>query len=81
LVNRFTLCTHAANGWVAPDFWLENWEKHAVTGFRLKNPLEGYRRLTLMMLGADIVFRVTDEVYYCHGVSSRSSSASECWRV
>jgi transposase InsO family protein len=24
-------------------------------------------------------FRVTDEVYYCRCVSSRSSSASECW--
>jgi hypothetical protein len=26
-------------------------------------------------------FRVTDEVYYCRGVSSRSSSASECWSL
>jgi putative transposase len=43
------------NGWVPRDFWLEDWEKQAITGFHLKNPLEGYRRLTFMMLDADIV--------------------------
>src|SRR5215472_4751038 len=29
--------------------------KQAILGFHLKNPLEGYRRLTFMMLDADIV--------------------------
>lgn len=43
------------NGWVPRDFWLEDREKQAVIGFHLKNPLEGYRRLTFMMLDADIV--------------------------
>jgi transposase InsO family protein len=43
------------NGWVPRDFWLEDWEKQAIIGFHLKNPLEGYRRLTFMMLNADIV--------------------------
>ncbi len=43
------------NGWVPRDFWLEDWEKQAIIGFHLKNPLEGYRRLTFMMLDADIV--------------------------
>jgi hypothetical protein len=43
------------NGWVPCDFWLESWEKQAIIGFHLKNPLEGYRRLTFMMLDADIV--------------------------
>jgi hypothetical protein len=43
------------NGWVPRDFWLEDWEKQAIVGFDLKNPLEGYRRLTFMMLDADIV--------------------------
>jgi len=38
------------NGWVPRDFWLEDWEKQAIIGFHLKNPLEGYRRLTFMML-------------------------------
>ena len=43
------------NGWVPRDFWLEEWEKQAIINFHLKNPLEGYRRLTFMMLDADIV--------------------------
>ena len=43
------------NGWIPRDFWLEDWEKQAIIDFHLKNPLEGYRRLTFMMLDADIV--------------------------
>ncbi len=43
------------NGWVPRDFWLEDREKRAIVGFHLKNPLEGYRRLTFMMLDADLV--------------------------
>ena len=43
------------NSWVPRDFWLEPWEKQAIIGFHLKNPLEGYRRLTFMMLDADVV--------------------------
>jgi hypothetical protein len=43
------------NGWIPRDFWLEDWEKQAIIAFHLKNPLEGYRRLTFMMLDADIV--------------------------
>jgi putative transposase len=35
--------------------WLEPWEKEAIIGFHLKNPLEGYRRLTFMMLDHDVV--------------------------
>jgi hypothetical protein len=30
-------------------------EKQAIIGFHLKKPREGYRRLTFMMLDADIV--------------------------
>jgi putative transposase len=36
-------------------FLVESWEKEAIIGFHLKNPLEGYRRLTFMMLDADVV--------------------------
>lgn len=43
------------NGWIPRDFWLEEWEKREIVNFHLKNPLEGYRRLTFMMLDADIV--------------------------
>jgi len=28
------------NGWIPRDFWLEPWEKEAIIGFHLKNPLE-----------------------------------------
>ncbi len=53
------------NSWVLRDFWLEAWEKQAIVAFHLKNPLEGYRRLTFMMLDADIV----------------AASPSSVWRV
>jgi putative transposase len=43
------------NGWVPRDFWLDEWEKQAIRNFHLKNPLEGYRRLTFMMLDGNIV--------------------------
>ncbi len=48
-------CVNEHNGWIPRDFWLERWEKEAIIGFYLKNPLEGYRRLTFMMLDADVV--------------------------
>ena len=43
------------NGRVPRDFWLENWEKRAIVDFHDRFPLEGYRRLTFMMLDADVV--------------------------
>jgi hypothetical protein len=48
-------CVNEHNGWVPRDFWLEPWEKEAIIGFHLQNPLEGYRRLTFMMLDADVL--------------------------
>lgn len=48
-------CVNEHNGWVPRDFWLEDWEKQAIINFHLNNPLEGYRRLTFMMLDGDIV--------------------------
>jgi len=48
-------CVNEHNGWIPRDFWLEDWEKQAIVNFHLKNPLEGYRRLTYMMLDADRV--------------------------
>jgi transposase-like protein len=53
------------NGCVRRDFCLEDWEKQAIVGFHLKNPLEGYPRLTFMMLDAEIV----------------AASRSSVWRV
>jgi putative transposase len=43
------------NHWVPRDFWLEEWEKRAIIEFHDRFPLEGYRRLTFMMLDADVV--------------------------
>jgi putative transposase len=43
------------NAWVPRDFWLEDWEKKAIIDFHLNNPLEGYRRLTFMMLDQNVV--------------------------
>jgi transposase InsO family protein len=47
--------TNEHNGWVPRDFWLEQGEKQAIVDFHLNNPLEGYRRLTFMMLDQDVV--------------------------
>jgi putative transposase len=43
------------NGKVPRDFWLEPWEKEAIVRFYLDHTDEGYRRLTFMMLDADVV--------------------------
>ena len=51
------------NGWIPRDWWLEDWEKQAIVEFHYKNPLEGYRRLTFMMLDADVVAASPSSVY------------------
>lgn len=43
------------NASIPRDFWLEEWERDAIIRFCIENPLEGYRRLTFMMLDRDIV--------------------------
>ncbi len=43
------------NGLMPRDFWLEPWEQEAIVNFAVNNPLEGYRRLTFMLLDQDIV--------------------------
>ncbi len=43
------------NGQIPRDWWLESWEKLATIDFHDRHPLEGYRRLTFMMLDADFV--------------------------
>jgi putative transposase len=43
------------NGWVPRDFWLTEEEKKAILNFQEQFPLEGYRRLTYMMIDADAV--------------------------
>ena len=51
------------NALVPRDFWLEEWEKQAIVNFHLEHPLEGYRRLTFMMLDRDIVAVSPSSVY------------------
>lgn len=43
------------NGAVPRDHWIEQWERDAIIAYHGKNPLEGYRRLTFMMIDDDIV--------------------------
>jgi putative transposase len=43
------------NAMVPRDHWLEGWEKRAIIEFHHQFPLEGYRRLTFMMLDRDLV--------------------------
>lgn len=43
------------NGWIPRDHWLEQWEKDAIIRFHFDHPLDGYRRLTYMMLDANVV--------------------------
>ena len=51
------------NGWIPRDHWLEAWEKQAILEFERENYLEGYRRLTFMMLDADVAAVSPSTVY------------------
>jgi transposase InsO family protein len=51
------------NGWIPRDHWLEEWEKRAILDFYWDHPLEGYRRLTYMMLDANVVAASATSVY------------------
>ena len=44
-------------------FWLLDWEKEAICQFHDDHPLEGYRRLTYMMIDADVVAVSASSVY------------------
>ena len=51
------------NGLVHRDFWLEEWEKQAIITFHEQHQLDGYRRLTYMMLDRNIVAVSPSSVY------------------
>ncbi len=51
------------NGQVPRDHWLESWEREAILRFRAEHPLEGYRRLTYMMIDADVAALSSSSVY------------------
>jgi len=51
------------NSWIPRDHWLDDAEKKAIVDFHRQYPLEGYRRLTFMMLDRDIVAVSPASVY------------------
>ena len=51
------------NGKVPRDHWLEDWEKEAIIDYFDKHPLEGYRRLSFMMIDDDVVAVSPSSVY------------------
>lgn len=51
------------NGQVPRDHWLEDWERAAIVDYHDRHPLEGYRRLTFMMLDDDVVATSPASVY------------------
>lgn len=51
------------NSWIPRDFWLTDEEKAKIVEFAKLNPLEGYRRLTYMMIDGDIVIASPSTVY------------------
>lgn len=51
------------NGWIPRDHWLEDEERQAILDFHDRHPLEGYRRLTFMMIDQDVVYASPSSVY------------------
>ena len=51
------------NAWVPRDHWLADQEKERICAFARQHPLEGYRRLTFMMLDDDVVACSPASVY------------------
>ena len=51
------------NRLVPRDHWLEPWERKSILTFHAERPLEGYRRLTYMMMDADVVAASPATVY------------------
>ena len=51
------------NAQVPRDHWLGRWEKQAIVAYEREHPLEGYRRLTFMMLDDDVTAVSPPTVY------------------
>jgi len=51
------------NAPVPRDHWLADWEREAICDFARAHPSDGYRRLTFMMLDADVVAVSPSTVY------------------
>ena len=59
---RFGECNRH-NGLQPRHFWLLDWEHQAIIEFATAHPLEGYRRLSYLMLDADVVAVSPSSVY------------------
>jgi putative transposase len=46
---------HEHNGQVPREYWIEPWERQAIIDYFDSHPLDGYRRLSFMMLDDDVV--------------------------
>lgn len=51
------------NATLPKKLWLESWEREAVLAFHAQHPQEGYRRLSYLMLDADLVAISPSSVY------------------
>lgn len=54
---------HEHNAHIPRDYWITDDERKKIIDFWLENPLEGYRRLTFMMIDRDIVAVSPSTVY------------------
>src|SRR6476659_6908264 len=61
---------------VPRNHWLEQWEKDAIIDFHNQFPLEGYRRLTFMMLDRDIVAVSPSSTYRV----LKGAGLLDCWK-
>jgi transposase InsO family protein len=65
------------NAQIPRDHWLAAWEKQAILAFHDRFPLEGYRRLTFMMLDEDVAAVAPSTVYR---VLKRAGRLDRKWR-
>lgn len=65
------------NSWIPRDHWLEDWEKEMIIAYHADQPQEGYRRLTYMMMDADVVAASPSSVYRV----LKGAGAFQRWKV
>ncbi len=63
------------NAWIPRDFWLADCEKQGIIAYYHDHPLEGYRRLTYMMMDDDIVAVSPSSVYRV----LKKAGLMQCW--
>jgi hypothetical protein len=67
------------NAPIPRDFWLAFWEREAIIKFAVENPLEGYRRLTFMMLDQDIVAVSPSSTWRVNGIRNLHSKEPDSY--